>query len=118
MAAKNKKTTDLQADESPDNVTRISASDSRPKKAAVVQGDDHVKEPRQRRRPLKKAAAPFRASGGYFKGAWYELMQVHWPNRRATWGMTGALLAFTAFFIVLILLLDALFKYLFQLMLG
>ena len=55
---------------------------------------------------------------GYFKGAWYELKQVQWPNRKATWSMTAAMLAYTAFFVVLILLLDALFKYLFELMLG
>ena len=61
---------------------------------------------------------PLRAIGGYFAGAWYELKQVRWPDRRATWGMSAALLGFTAFFVVLILLLDAAFKYLFDLMLG
>lgn len=54
----------------------------------------------------------------YFKGAWYELKQVRWPNRKATWGLTGAVIAFSAFFVVIILLLDVLFKYLFQLLLG
>lgn len=61
---------------------------------------------------------PFVAMGGYFKGAWQELRQVRWPNRQATWSMTAALLVFTAFFVALILLLDALFKYVFQLILG
>ncbi len=59
----------------------------------------------------------FRAIGGYFKGAWVELRQVRWPNRRATWGLTGAVLAYSAFFIVVVLLLDAGFKYLFDLIL-
>lgn len=68
--------------------------------------------------PLKKAATPFIGLGGYFAGAWAELRQVRWPNRKATWSMTGAMLGFTAFFVVLILLLDALFKYVFELMLG
>ena len=67
---------------------------------------------------LGRLATPFVAIGRYFKGAWYELKQVRWPTRRATWSFTGALLVFTAFFVVLILLLDALFKYLFELMLG
>ena len=58
---------------------------------------------------------PLTSIGGYFAGAWYELKQVRWPNRRATWSMTMAVLAVTAFFVVLIRLLDALFKYLFQL---
>lgn len=58
------------------------------------------------------------AIGGYFKGAWIELRQVRWPNRRATWGMTIAVLIYTAIFVLIILLLDAGFKYLFDLMLG
>jgi preprotein translocase SecE subunit len=66
------------------------------------------------RNPLK----PLVSIAGYFAGAWYELKQVRWPNRRATWGMTAAMLGFTAFFVVLVLLLDALFKYLFDIILG
>lgn len=65
-----------------------------------------------------KRRSPLAAIGGYFKGAWYELRQVRWPDRKATWSMTGALLLFTAFFIVLILLLDAGFQYLFKLLIG
>jgi preprotein translocase SecE subunit len=61
---------------------------------------------------------PLGPIGRYFKGAWYELKQVRWPDRKATWGLTLAVIAFTAFFVVLILLLDALFKYVFQLILG
>ena len=57
---------------------------------------------------------PLRAMGGYFKGAWQELRAVRWPNRRNTWGLTLAVLGFTAFFIVLILLVDAGFQYFFQ----
>lgn len=52
--------------------------------------------------------------GGYFKGAWVELRQVHWPTRQATWGLTGAVLLFSAFFVVFITLLDAGFKYIFE----
>ena len=51
---------------------------------------------------------------GYFKGAWIELKQVRWPDRKSTWGMTFAVVLFTLFFVVLILLLDAGFKYLFE----
>ncbi|NCU39267.1 preprotein translocase subunit SecE [Candidatus Saccharibacteria bacterium] len=61
---------------------------------------------------------PLKAMGEYFRGAWYELRQVRWPNRSSTWKMTGALLAFTVFIATVILLLDALFKYLFELMIG
>lgn len=95
-------------------VVRVSAKDTAPK-------------PKVKNEKGKKSAPitektntknPFKAIGGYFKGAWEELRQVRWPNRRATWGMTAALLAFTAFFVALILLLDAFFKYVFQLILG
>ncbi|MBC7868794.1 preprotein translocase subunit SecE [Candidatus Saccharibacteria bacterium] len=55
--------------------------------------------------------------GIYFKGAWYELRQVRWPDRKQTWGLTAAVMIFSAFFIVLIVLLDALFKYLFEIIL-
>jgi preprotein translocase subunit SecE len=95
-------------------VTRISAADSRksttPAKA-VAKTAKPLGEKKPRRNPVK-------AAGGYFAGAWEELRQVRWPNRKATWSLTGAMLIFTAFFVVLILLLDALFKYVFQLILG
>lgn len=56
--------------------------------------------------------------GGYFKGAWLELKQVRWPTRKATWGLTLAVILFSAFFVVLILLLDTFFKYIFQLIIA
>jgi preprotein translocase subunit SecE len=66
----------------------------------------------------EKKTNPLVAFGGYFKGAWVELKQVHWPTRKATWSLTFAVLAFTAFFIILIVLLDAGFKLLFERILG
>jgi preprotein translocase subunit SecE len=75
-----------------------------------------VKKPRAKRRV--RGGGVFRAIGGYFKGAWVELRQVRWPNRRATWSLTAAVLAYSAFFVLLVLLLDAAFKYLFELILG
>jgi preprotein translocase SecE subunit len=91
-------------------VTRISASD----------GQDQKKEPKSSKKEEK--STPRRMTNKshgtpvtYLKGAWYELRQVRWPTRQATWGFTGAVLAFSAFFVIFILLLDALFQYLFQL---
>lgn len=52
--------------------------------------------------------------GGYFKGSWFELRQVRWPDRKATWSLTGAVILFTTLFITLIVLLDAGFKALFN----
>lgn len=77
------------------------------------------KERKVRKKPTPKGLLrPFIAMGGYFTGAWYELKQVRWPTRKATWGLTLAVLIYTAFFMLLVLLLDALFKYLFELILG
>ena len=104
-------------------VTRIKASDKpRQKKTPAV-------KTKQTTKPVKTAVMNdavntprkknvFSALGGYFKGSWHELRQVRWPDRRSTWGMTGALLAFTAFFVVIILLLDAAFAELFNVLLG
>ena len=59
--------------------------------------------------------SPIFAIGRYFKGSWVELKQVRWPNRRSTWGMTAAVLLFTGMFLVLIVSLDAIFNWLFNL---
>lgn len=77
--------------------------------------------------PAAKAKAPdakqkrrigvpkwLRAFGGYFKGAWQELSQVRWTNRRATWSLTLAVIVFSIFFAAIILGLDTLFQYLFK----
>ncbi len=65
--------------------------------------------------PNNKLLAPLFIMGRYFKGSWTELRQVRWPNRRATWGMTAAVVIFTMMFVGLIVLLDAMFSQLFKL---
>lgn len=120
MAGKSKKT----AKEPGTKITRITASES--KKVQKVTKEASTTSKVAKATPKKDATAsekrgiatPFIATGNYFKGAWYELRQVRWPTRRATWSLTGAILVFTAIITVIILLLDALFKYLFELMLG
>lgn len=64
----------------------------------------------------KSVRAPrwLRAIGGYFVGSWRELRQVTWPTRKATWGMTLAVLLFTLVLAVIILLLDIGFEQLFK----
>lgn len=120
MVAKAKKTTAKKkpTTDSATKVTRIKAADSQPVKSTLKQ----IKAPKTvgistDKKPITKFLKPLKALGAYFKGAWFELRQVHWPDRKATWGLTGAVLLFTAFFIVLILLLDMLFKYIFELIL-
>lgn len=68
--------------------------------------------------PVKKSAAKSKKEkkprDNYFIGAWRELKQVRWPDRKATWGLTLGVLLYSAFFVVLVILLDAVFKYLFD----
>ena len=71
-------------------------------------------------KPLKQVfilARPFVALGRYLRDSWRELRQVRWPNRKATWKMTLAVLVYCAIFIVFIMLLDALFTFIFDLLL-
>ena len=102
-------------------VTRITASDVGKAAAPGVQSG---KPARGQKTAAQAAAAkkptknPFARLMRYFKGAWHELRQVRWPDRKNTWAMTGALLAFTVFFIIVILVLDFAFSELFKLILG
>ena len=105
-------------------VTRISAKDDAPKKAqkpTKAAEAKNAKAVKKQVKPVKKSDGKknvFARIGGYFKGAWYELRQVRWPNRKATWGLTLAVILFSLFFTVLIVLLDILFKYIFELIIA
>ena len=83
-------------------------------KATVKKATKVKKERKAPTNPFLKGLFAF---GGYFKGAWIELRLVRWPTRSATWGLTIAVILFSAFFAVVILLLDILFKYIFELIL-
>jgi preprotein translocase subunit SecE len=96
-------------------VTRISASDDSKKaeKPKSVRAASKAKREQATARP-KRSYGILGRIGGYFKGAWQELRQVHWPTRKSTWGLTLAVLMFSAFFVVFITLLDAGFKFVFE----
>ncbi len=110
------------AKKSDTKVTRIKASDSKVKKTSKPARSPKIIDTTEvaptKPRRVRISAGPFARIIRYVKGSWYELRQVRWPDRRATWGMTGALLAFTAFFVVIIVILDAAFAYLFKLIIG
>ena len=95
-------------------VTRISASDSKTKKASTVKKSAVKKVSKEPLVGGEKKRGIIGRFFGYFSGAWYELRQVRWPTRRATWGLTVAVLAFSAFFVIFILLLDTFFNYIFE----
>lgn len=104
-------------------VTRIKATDTKKAtskaekvaKPGKVTKNKVAKVKKVRKPRLGKIGKFFAPITGYFKGAWLELKQVRWPNRRSTWGLTLAVILFSAFFIVLIVLLDTFFKYIFEL---
>ena len=108
------------------NVTRIKATEATPKNkpvAKVAKATNSIKPSKKGLKPHKVAKEPSNwftkalfGIGRYFKGAWIELKQVRWPTRKATWGLTLAVILFSVFFVVLILLLDAFFKFIFELM--
>lgn len=104
-------------------VTRITATDDAPKKAAKPAKVVKTKtaKPRKTDTPVVSIDDTtnrkniFARIGNYFKGAWIELRQVRWPNRKATWTLTLAVIIFSLFFVLLIVLLDTFFKYIFEL---
>lgn len=99
-------------------VTRISASDNSVKAKPARDSSRQTKTVQAKSVANRRFKNPLKPILGYVKGAWYELRQVRWPDRRSTWGMTGALIAFTLFFLVVIILLDVGFQKLFNLIIG
>lgn len=104
-------------------VTRITAKDDAPKKAAkpaeakvkAVKAKQVTKTETTETSEKKNV---FVRIGGYFKGAWQELRQVRWPNRKATWALTVAVILFSLFFMGLIVLLDMFFKWIFEIIVA
>lgn len=64
--------------------------------------------------PVRFITWPFR----YLHESWLELRQVRWPSRGAAWKMVLAVLFYTALFILIIVLLDALFTLIFNQLLS
>lgn len=104
------------------------ASDDAPRITRIIAGGGKKitkitsvsKEDKPARIPKRRGDRrnPLGAIGRYLKGSWVELRAVRWPDRKNTWKMTGALIAFTFGFSVLILIIDAGFQYIFNVLLG
>lgn len=116
------KKTNKETAESKAKITRIKAADTEQKpakqKTEKPSASATVPAKKPRTKSTKKRRNPFGPLGRYFKGAWQELNLVRWPNRRATWGMTAAVLAYTALFVGLIVLLDLAFSKLLEIIIG
>lgn len=70
-------------------------------------------------RPLKSyflLFRPFVALGRYLRDSWREIRQVRWPNRKATWKMTLAVLVYVALFMIFLTLIDMLFTFVFDIL--
>ncbi|MBP5512089.1 preprotein translocase subunit SecE [Candidatus Saccharibacteria bacterium] len=80
------------------------------KKAVKKEKAVKVKKEKQPGKFVRVITAPFR----YVHDSWLEIRQVRWPNRKATWKLVGAIFIYSAFFIVLTMLLDALFNFIFS----
>jgi preprotein translocase SecE subunit len=55
---------------------------------------------------------------GYFRGAVREIRQVRWPDRKTTWKLTFTVIGYVVLIAVTIMLLDALFTFIFNKLLG
>ena len=123
-------------------ITRIKANDSKKadtnaaepvitrKKVVLKDKKAEQKDKKAKKQAEKKAVKeksgkkpfilirPFSFIGRYFRDSWREIRQVRWPNRKATWKMVFAVLVYTAIFVVLLVLLDMLFKFIFNQILG
>ena len=123
-------------------ITRIKANDSKKadtnaaepvitrKKVVLKDKKAEQKDKKAKKQAEKKAVKeksgkkpfilirPFCFIGRYFRDSWREIRQVRWPNRKATWKMVFAVLVYTAIFVVLLVLLDMLFKFIFNQTLG
>ncbi|MCL2869354.1 preprotein translocase subunit SecE [Candidatus Saccharibacteria bacterium] len=67
---------------------------------------------------LKVLLIPLFAVGRYLRDSWAEIRLVRWPNRRATWSMTLSVVIYTLIFFVIIMILDAIFTFIFNKALG
>lgn len=102
------------------NEKTMAKTDKKAQKLAKKQ-DKKAKKSQKEEKPIKEyfiLARPFVRFGRYLRDSWRELRQVRWPNRAATWKMTGAVLVYCAILMVFILLLDMLFTFIFDKLLG
>lgn len=94
-------------------VRRITARDDAPV-AQKAMKKPLTKRPATTAQRSRRNSFTDRGLRAYFAGAWAELKLVRWPTRANTWAMVGAVIGFTLLLTVFILLLDALFKFIFE----
>ena len=89
--------------------------------SAILARTKSKRKPSRPKKRLKFIASlfmPVIKFNRYLKSSWQEIKKVHWPNRKSAWAMTLAVIGYLVFFLVLVLVLDNIFSYLFKLMMG
>ncbi len=96
---------------------KVVLKDKKTEKAAKKQVKEKAKAKKAEKEGKKVFILfrPFVALARYLRDSWREIRQVRWPNRKATWKMVLAVLAYTALFVIIISLLDMFFTWLFSL---
>lgn len=98
-------------------------SKSQPKSSVQEKTKNHTEAGKTPKKPgnTKKPfilIRPFVYFGRYVRDSWREIRQVRWPSRKATWKLFFAIVVYTLLFVGIIMLLDAIFTWLFETVIG
>lgn len=106
--------------EEAEKITRkvsVKAKNSENKKTKIAAKKAEKAADKDAKKSLKKADGKEKKVG-YFRGAFRELRQVRWPNRKETWKMTLSVIIYVVILAAAIMLLDALLQLIFNQLLG
>lgn len=98
-------------------------SKSQPESSVQEKAKNHTeaeKTPKKRDNTKKPfiLIRPFVYFSRYVRDSWREIRQVRWPSRKATWKLFFAIVVYTLLFVGIIMLLDAIFTWLFETVIG
>ena len=106
--------------EEAEKITRkvsVKAKNSESKKTKIANKKAEQKAIKEAKKSLKNAENGEKKVGD-LRGAFRELRQVRWPNRKETWKMTLSVIVYVVILAVAIMLLDALLQLIFKQLLG
>ena len=106
--------------EDAEKITRkvsVKAKNSESKKTKIAAKKAEKAADKDAKKSLRKADGKEKKVG-YFRGAFRELRQVRWPNRKETWKMTLSVIIYVVILAAAIMLLDALLQLIFNQLLG
>jgi preprotein translocase SecE subunit len=94
--------------------------EKRPKSAKATRAAATVAKPEPADTPRKpiKILSPFVRFGCYVSASFRELRLMRFPNRKAAWKMTLAVIVYALIFFIFIALLDAFWGMVFQRLIG